>query len=95
MGDDTTKFKNSKRRLNDDNAIAKQVKIAKSAGSDISQPHKFAKHHAMDCGNPKCMLCGNPRKVWKELTLQEKRQHQNMEIARLRHSNGIYLDKDE
>ena len=95
MGDDTTKFKNSKRRLNDDNAIAKQVKIAKSAGSDISQPHKFAKHHAMDCGNPKCMLCGNPRKFWKELTLQEKRQHQNMEIARLRHSNGIYLDKDE
>jgi len=95
MGDDTTKFKNSKRRLNDDNAIAKQVKIAKVSGVPFLEPHKFAKHHAMNCGNPKCYMCSNPRKVWNELTLQEKRQHQNMEIARLRHSNGIYLDKDE
>jgi hypothetical protein len=39
----------------------------------INEPHKFAKHHAMDCGNPECVMCGNPRKVWKEKTIQEKR----------------------
>jgi hypothetical protein len=27
----------------------------------------------MDCGNPKCMMCGNPRKTFKEVTHQEKK----------------------
>jgi len=43
----------------------------------------------MDCGNPGCMLCGNPRRTWKELTAQEKRMFQETEILRMRHSNGI------
>jgi hypothetical protein len=42
----------------------------------------------MDCGNPGCVLCGNPRKTWKELTAQEKRMFQETEILRMRHSNG-------
>lgn len=38
---------------------------------------RFKKQNAMDCGNPKCCLCGNPRKSKKlnkqeYLTLQEK-----------------------
>jgi len=43
----------------------------------VKEPHKFAKHHAMDCGTPGCMMCGNPRKVWKEETIQEKRFKQD------------------
>jgi hypothetical protein len=39
----------------------------------VDEPHKFAKHHAMDCGNPKCPVCSNPRKLYKELSIQEKR----------------------
>jgi len=73
MSTEEDKFKHSKRLLKDDNAIKKQTKIAKSHGMPVDEPHKFAKHHAMDCGNPECVMCGNPRKVWKEKTIQEKR----------------------
>jgi hypothetical protein len=56
----------------------KQVKIAKSHGLGfddelIKQPHRLAKHHAMDCGQPGCVMCANPRKTFKEPTIQEKR----------------------
>jgi hypothetical protein len=30
----------------------------------------------MNCGNPNCHMCGNPRKIWKEKTIQEKRFEQ-------------------
>ena len=79
MSNEDEKLKHSKRILKTDNAVKKQVKIAKSAGSDISQPHKFAKVHAMNCGNPKCFMCSNPRKVFNEKTIQEKRLEQNID----------------
>jgi len=103
MSKEEDKFKHSKRLLKDENAIKKQMKIAKEyshANSEfnpkLDQPHRFAKHHAMDCGNPGCMLCGNPRKLWHELTAQEKRMFQETEIIRMRHSNGsLPEDNDE
>ena len=84
MANKFAKFKNSTRRHKTDVAIARQVKIAKSHGTynlqSIKQPHRLAKHHAMDCGNPKCYLCGNPRKTHKDrLTAQEKRLFQNLD----------------
>jgi len=73
MSTEEDKIKRSKRLLKDENAIKKQVKIAKAAGMTVKEPHKFVKHHAMDCGNPACFLCGNPRKTHKDsLTIQEK-----------------------
>ena len=27
----------------------------------------------MNCGRPHCMLCTNPRRIWGEKTMQEKR----------------------
>jgi hypothetical protein len=36
----------------------------------------MSKHHAMDCGQPGCILCGNPRKLFKEKTIQEKSFYQ-------------------
>ena len=73
MSTEEDKIKRSKRLLKDENAIKKQVKIAKAAGMTVREPHKFVKHHAMDCGNPACFLCGNPRKTHKDsLTIQEK-----------------------
>ena len=70
------KFKKSKRRLKTNKVIEKQAKIAKSRGivHSHNQPHRYAKHHALDCGTPNCMLCGNPRKIYKEKTIQERRQ---------------------
>jgi hypothetical protein len=95
MSTEEDKFKNSRRRLKDENAVKRQTKIAKAAGSDISQPHKFAKRHAMNCGNPNCVMCMNPRKSFNELTQQEKRLFQDVERVTDRHSNGLKLEEDD
>jgi len=98
MSNDTAKFLNSRRRHKTDVAIARQVQIAKAHGltnSDkaIKEPHRLAKHHTMDCGNPKCPLCGNPRRSHKDtLTAQEKRLFQDVERVTDRHSNGLKDD---
>ncbi len=76
MSTEEDKFKKSKRILKDENAIRKQLKIAKSHNAPVESPHQFAKHHAMNCGNPNCVMCGNPRKMWNEKTIQEKRFEQ-------------------
>lgn len=91
MSDPDDKFKHSKRLHQEETAIHKQQKIAKSHGAPDHQHqgHRFAKHHAMDCGNPQCPLCGNPRKTHKDkLTAQEKRLFQDVENQRDTHSNG-------
>lgn len=77
MSNETTKEIRSKRLHAEEVKVQKQVKIAKAHGLNdkdkaIKQPHRLAKHHAMDCGRPGCMMCGNPRKTFKELTIQEK-----------------------
>jgi hypothetical protein len=95
MNAESDKFKMSKRRLKDENAVKKQVKIAKAHGltdkdKAVKEPHRLVKHHAMDCGNPECYLCGNPRKTHKDkLTAQEKRLFQDVEKTTDKHSNGI------
>lgn len=97
VSNDFAKFINSRRRHKTDVAIARQVRIARSHNSfnerNIQQQHRLAKHHAMDCGNPQCYLCGNPRKTHKDrLTAQEKRLFQDLDRVTDRHSNGIKND---
>lgn len=101
MSNDFAKFKNSKRRHKTDVAIARQVKIAKQHGlgfgdKAIEEPHRHAKHHAMDCGNPGCTLCGNPRRnPWfkkERLTAQERRLMQDIENSRKLHQNNNSVD---
>lgn len=93
MSDEQSKEKNSKRRFRDEIAIKKQLKIVKPFMSKkhklIEEPHRLAKHHGMNCGNPKCLLCGNPRKFFKERTIQEKKFMQESEKVNNRHSNGL------
>ena len=95
MSKEEDKFKKSKRLLKDENAVARQVKIAKAHGMTnkdlaVKEPHRLAKHHVMDCGNPHCPLCGNPRRTHKDtLTAQEKRLFQDVDKTTDRHSNGI------
>ena len=94
MANELAKYLNSRRRQKTENAINKQVRIAKSHGSfnqkNIKQKHRLAKHHVMDCGNPKCYLCGNPRATHKDkLTAQEKRLFQDLERESDKHSNGL------
>jgi len=77
MSHEEDKIKRSKRLHAEESAIKKQQKIALQHGMDRKDveraPHKFAKHHAMDCGNPECGMCGNPRHLHKNSeTKQEK-----------------------
>jgi hypothetical protein len=70
MSTEEDKFKHSKRLQKEENAVKKQTKIAKAHGltdkdKAIKEPHRLAKHHAMDCGQPGCVMCGNPRKTHK------------------------------
>ena len=100
MANELAKFLNSQRRHRDETAVKKQIKIAKAHGlgfhdKAIKEPHRLAKHHAMDCGQPGCMMCGNPRKTHKDkLTAQEKRLFQDVEKTSDKHSNGL-LPGDE
>jgi hypothetical protein len=97
MANELAKFLNSKRRFKDETAVKRQLKIAKAAhlpgtplSQDLKQPHRLTKHHAMDCGNPECYVCGNPRKTHKDkLTQQEKRLFQDVEKVTDKHSNGL------
>jgi len=63
------------RRAKTVNAIERQKRIAKAAGVNHTknQPHRYAKMHSLNCGDPDCVMCGNPRKFFKERTLQEKK----------------------
>ena len=94
MSKEQDKIKHSKRLQKDENAVKKQTKIAKEFGIPVEEPHKFVKHHAMNCGNPKCVMCSNPRKTFKELTQQEKRLFQDVDTRNDKHSNGL-KPKDE
>ena len=100
MSNETAKYINSHRRHKNDVAIARQVRIAKQHGlgfydKAIKEPHRLAKHHVMDCGNPQCPLCGNPRRTHKDtLTAQEKRLYQDVEKTTDKHSNGLRPAED-
>ena len=95
MANELAKFLNSQRRYRDEIAVKKQVKIAKAHGltnkdKAVKEPHRLAKHHAMDCGIPGCPLCSNPRRSHKDkLTAQEKRLFQDVEKTTDKHSNGL------
>lgn len=77
MSKDVDKIKHSKRISKTRSATLKQVKIARAHGISVKEYHRYSKHHSMNCGRPHCLLCSNPRKTWKEKTLQEKRAEQD------------------
>lgn len=73
MSDDRTK--KAKRLQRTANAIKKQIRIAKNTWNAehlLKQPHRFAKRHALDCGNPECLVC-HSEKVFRKPTVQEKK----------------------
>jgi hypothetical protein len=88
MSTEQDKIKKSKRIQKDENAVKKQTKIAKTFGIPVTEPHKFAKHHAMDCGNPKCLLCSG-EKVLGVKSIKERRSEQDLDNISDRRSNGL------
>jgi hypothetical protein len=87
MSHEDDKFKHSKRLHKDDVAIDRQVRIAKDYKMHqngkwkyLEQPHRNHKKHILNCGDPKCYMCANPRRVFKEKTMQEKKFEQREKI---------------
>lgn len=76
MSSEDDKVKHSRRIHQKHNYIHKQLEIAKAFNIEVKEPHYLAKHSVLNCGDPKCIMCSNPRKVWKEKTIQEKRFEQ-------------------
>lgn len=73
------KSKRQKRFLQKARNLLRKVKLRKlSAGAGayvdpmLRQPHRLAEAPVYNCGNSNCVMCGNPRKFFGELTKQEK-----------------------
>lgn len=92
MSDEESKFKRSKRLAKTETKISRQLKIVMSKERNwmdaneriqryLREKGRFAKRHAMDCGRPKCKICGNPRhNPWlkkEALTYQERKLFQH------------------
>ena len=73
MSNEQEKIKHSRRISKTRDAEIRQVKIARAHGITVKEYHRYAKHHAMNCGRPHCMLCANPRRTWQEKTIQEQK----------------------
>lgn len=94
MSTEQDKIKKNKRIQKDENAVKKQTKIAKTFGVPVTEPHKFAKHHALDCGNPKCLLCSG-EKVLGIKSIKEKRSEQDLDNVSDRRSNGLTNNEEK
>jgi hypothetical protein len=72
MSNQVERFKHSKRLQKKNRAIKKQSRIAKTYGFPTGPEHRLSKIHATTCGDSHCAMCGNPRKFFKERTIQER-----------------------
>lgn len=97
MSNETAKSARGRRLLQKNRHIARQVSIRKAhafssygtpAIPKTESPHRYHKKSGTTCGDSNCAMCGNPRKFFKEPTLQEKRFNQDLDHLRNRHSNG-------
>jgi hypothetical protein len=75
MSKDEDKVKHSKRIHQKDSVVKNKMKIAKAYGWKhvLAQPHKYLKCSLFSCGNSNCIFCMNPRKAFKEKTMQERK----------------------
>ena len=76
MANEHDKLLHSLRRYADRTYVKKQVNIAQRYGIKTDHPNRYRKVSSMDCGNPRCPVCGNPRRLYKQLSHQEKKLFQ-------------------
>lgn len=97
MSDEQVKVKHSKRIQQKETKLEKKIRLAKEYNHEhaLKNPHKYHKTSLFNCGNSNCVMCGNPRKTFEEMTIQEKRHYQETEILRGRRSNGLIVDEIE
>ena len=72
--DEEAKLKHSKRLQQKQNHIDKQARLAKAYGIKVDHDdlHRYQKINLLNCGDPKCIMCSNPRKIFKDKTIKEK-----------------------
>lgn len=78
MSDPETREHHSRRLHADETHVKKRLRLLKDKHSFVGrnlekQPHRLHKVSGMNCGNPHCVMCMNPRKAWGDVTIQEKR----------------------
>lgn len=61
-------------------SVRRQRKIAEQYQVNTDQPHRFAKRHAMTCGIPRCVICGNPRRTLRQKSYRDKKYEHNDDI---------------
>ena len=69
-----TKEKRQKRFQQKHRHIERQIDIAKTHQQHYyndNNKHRLHKVHALNCGNPNCVMCMNPRKAFGEKTRSE------------------------
>lgn len=88
MSHELDKLHHSERLHQKDSKIKRQVRIAKDYGMHrngrwrrLDQPHRNHKTHILNCGDPDCVMCMNPRRAWGEKTMQERRHEQRERIV--------------
>ena len=78
MSNQVHRTNRSKRLAQKQRSVRRQVAIAKAAGQSVTEPHRYAKRSAMDCGNPRCIWCSNGGR--RERTIQELISFEELEI---------------
>lgn len=78
MSHEEHKEKRSKRIGQKIRHMIRQFKIHRALANDdryedLKEAHRYHKISGATCGNSNCMMCGNPRKFFKQRTIQEER----------------------
>ncbi len=92
MSDDISKIQHSSRLRQKKIKARRQYDLARWGFGQVpvDSPHRYHKVKAFNCGDPKCTMCGNPRKFFGEPTMQERRfQQRRLHEEKLDISNDI------
>ena len=80
---ETDKKKHGERVQQKETKLARKMRLAKQYDYDhaLKNPHKYHKTSLFNCGNPKCVMCMNPRKAFNEKTMQERKFEQTEKLT--------------
>lgn len=75
MSNEDDRKKHGERVSQKQTKLDRKMKMAKAYGQEhaLKNPHKYHKTSLFNCGNPKCVMCMNPRKAFDEKTMQERK----------------------
>ena len=82
MSNQSQREKHGERFFQKIKKLARKLKLAKEYHHEhaLNNPHKYHKKSLFTCGNPECVGCMNPRKAFKEKTMQERKFEQQEKI---------------